>query len=88
MSADVHRLGSETVPATEHMGEITTLTNKIRKDQMHYLLVGPKDRADVLGDLQGDHEDLATQYRFFRPSCATTTPRTCAKASTASPRAT
>jgi methyl-accepting chemotaxis protein len=64
---DVHTLGSATVPDTEHMGEITTITNKIRKDQMHYLLVAPKDRADVLNDLKGDAEDLVTEYRAFVP---------------------
>jgi methyl-accepting chemotaxis protein len=64
---DVHTLGNATVPDTEAMGEITTITNKIRKDQMHYLLVEPKDRADVLGDLQGDDEDLKTQYAHFTP---------------------
>jgi methyl-accepting chemotaxis protein len=65
---DVHVLGESTVPDTEAMGEITTLTNKIRKDQMHYLLVGEKDRADVLDDLAGDDEDLKTQYAHFTPS--------------------
>jgi methyl-accepting chemotaxis protein len=65
---DVHTLGSATVPDTEHMGEITTITNKIRKDQMHYLLVAPKDRAGVLDDLKGDDEDLAAQYRALAPS--------------------
>jgi methyl-accepting chemotaxis protein len=64
---DVHTLGSATVPATEHMGEITTVTNKIRKDQMHYLLVKPKDRADVLGDLEGDDADLVALYKTFKP---------------------
>jgi methyl-accepting chemotaxis protein len=65
---DVHTLGTSTVPDTEAMGEITTITNKIRKDQMHYLLVAPKERADVLDDLKGDDADLATQYRHFTPS--------------------
>jgi methyl-accepting chemotaxis protein len=64
---DVHTLGNATVPDTEAMGEITTITNKIRKDQFHYLLVAEKDRADVLDDLKGDDEDLATQYEHFTP---------------------
>ena len=63
VSDDVETLGQKTVPSTERMGEVTTITNKIRKDQMHYLLVAPKDRADVLGDLAGDDEDLAALYR-------------------------
>jgi methyl-accepting chemotaxis protein len=60
---DVHTLGSATVPSTERMGEVTTITNKIRKDQMHYLLIAAKDRADVLDDLSGDDEDLAALYK-------------------------
>src|SRR4051794_30509868 len=68
VSDDVHTLGSATVPSTERMGEVTTITNKIRKDQMHYLLVAPKERADVLGDLAGDDEDLATLYRRITPA--------------------
>jgi methyl-accepting chemotaxis protein len=63
VSDDVRTLGSATVPGTERMGEVTTTTNKIRKDQMHYLLVAPKDRADVLGDLAGDDEDLTALYK-------------------------
>jgi methyl-accepting chemotaxis protein len=65
---DVHTLGASTVPDTEAMGEITTITNKIRKDQMHYLLVAPKDRADVLDDLAGDAKDLKEQYAHFTTS--------------------
>ena len=66
---DVHKLGNATVPQTEAMGEITTLTNKIRKDQLHYLLVYTKaDSAGVVDDLKGDHEDLAALYAKFKPS--------------------
>jgi methyl-accepting chemotaxis protein len=68
VSDDVHTLGSATVPGTERMGEVTTITNKIRKDQMHYLLVAPKDRADVLDDLSGDDADLAALYRRITPA--------------------
>jgi methyl-accepting chemotaxis protein len=65
---DVHTLGNATVSQTEAMGEITTLTNKIRKDQLHYLLVYSKaDSAGVLDDLKGDHEDLAALYAKFKP---------------------
>ncbi|MCW2982438.1 MAG: methyl-accepting chemotaxis protein [Conexibacter sp.] len=65
---DVHTLGSATVPSTERTGEVTTITNKIRKDQMHYLLVAPKDRAGVLDDLAGDDADLAALYKKITPS--------------------
>ncbi|HWI75357.1 MAG TPA: methyl-accepting chemotaxis protein, partial [Baekduia sp.] len=68
VSDDVHTLGSATVPSTERMGEVTTITNKIRKDQMHYLLVAPKDRADVLDDLAGDDEDLTALYKQITPA--------------------
>ncbi len=56
---DVTHLGREHIPETERMGEATTLANKIRKDQLHYLLVAPKDRAEVLNDdLGGALADL------------------------------
>jgi methyl-accepting chemotaxis protein len=68
VSDDVKTLGQKTVPSTERMGEVTTVTNKIRKDQFHYLLVAPKDRADVLDDLQGDDDTLAELYKKIGPS--------------------
>jgi methyl-accepting chemotaxis protein len=71
IGADVQRLGHETVPDTEHMGEITTVTNKIRKDQLHYLLVTPKERAGVLGDLEQDAQTLAAQYKALSPKSPT-----------------
>jgi methyl-accepting chemotaxis protein len=68
VAGDVHTLGNATVPQTEAMGEITTLTNKIRKDQLHYELVFTKaDAAGVLDDLKGDHEDLSALYAEFKP---------------------
>jgi methyl-accepting chemotaxis protein len=58
-------LARHTVPATEHMGEATTITNKIRKDQMHYVLSAPADRAGVLEDLAGDDKDMAEVLATF-----------------------
>jgi len=69
---EVTSLGREHVPQTEQMGEATTLANKIRKDQLHYLLVAPKDRAEVLNDdLGGALKDLAAIFRRYPRSSGT-----------------
>ncbi|HEU4974862.1 MAG TPA: methyl-accepting chemotaxis protein [Baekduia sp.] len=66
-NGDVRELGAKVVPATERMGELTTITDKIRKDQMHYVLADPAERADVVDDLKGDHDDVAALRRQFAP---------------------
>jgi methyl-accepting chemotaxis protein len=65
VSDQVGDLARRVVPATENMGEATTITNKIRKDQMHYVLSTPKDRPGVLEDLAGDDEDFAKVLATF-----------------------
>src|SRR3954451_12231065 len=62
---DVAEPGQKVVPATETMGEITTLANKVRKDQMHYILATPADRPGVIQDLQDDFTELAAlEHRY------------------------
>jgi methyl-accepting chemotaxis protein len=65
----VDALAGKVVPATNVVGEISTVMNKYRKDQLHYILSTPAERrgaAGVSGDLSGDltlmHQLLA-QYR-------------------------
>jgi methyl-accepting chemotaxis protein len=65
----VDALAGQVVPATNIVGEISTVMNKYRKDQLHYILSTPGQRrgaAGVSGDLSSDltlmHQLLA-QYR-------------------------
>jgi methyl-accepting chemotaxis protein len=61
----VDRLGTEDVPAVATMGEITTLANKIRKDQLHYISASVADRPSVVDDLAGDDTDYAALKREY-----------------------
>jgi methyl-accepting chemotaxis protein len=65
VSDQVSDLARHVVPATENMGEATTITNKVRKDQMHYVLSSVKDRPGVLEDLAGDDKDLKDVLATF-----------------------
>jgi methyl-accepting chemotaxis protein len=56
---DVSALGGRALPQAIAAGEMTTVTNKIRKDQLHYILAVPADHADILGDLAADHQLVA-----------------------------
>jgi methyl-accepting chemotaxis protein len=57
---DVRDFAGERATSAQQMGEYTTLANKLRKDQMHYLLVeGDAGHKDVGGDLAGDDESMA-----------------------------
>src|SRR4051812_17847398 len=61
----VRDFSTRVVPAAETMGEITTLANKVRKDQMHYILARAADRPGVVQDLQDDFTELAAlEHRY------------------------
>ncbi|MCW3039719.1 MAG: methyl-accepting chemotaxis protein [Solirubrobacterales bacterium] len=63
---DVKRFGEQRLPATQRAGQYMTLTNKLRKDQMHYLLVkGTAGHADVARDLASDDADMSRLARSF-----------------------
>jgi methyl-accepting chemotaxis protein len=63
---DVRDFGGARAIAAQQIGEYTTLANKLRKDQMHYLLVeGAAGHADVANDLQGDETDMAKLATAF-----------------------
>jgi methyl-accepting chemotaxis protein len=57
----VSQLGTKVVPASQTIGQATALMNKYRKDQLHYVLSTPAERAGadgVSGDLAGDLSDM------------------------------
>jgi methyl-accepting chemotaxis protein len=57
----VNQLGTKVVPASQTIGQATALMNKYRKDQLHYVLATPADRAGaqgVSGDLASDLSDM------------------------------
>jgi methyl-accepting chemotaxis protein len=65
----VSQLANKVVPATETVGQASTLMNKFRKDELHYVLATPADRAGsqgVSGDLAGDLSDMSATLGAFR----------------------
>jgi methyl-accepting chemotaxis protein len=40
--------------------------NKLRKDQIHYMVVRPASRPDVRGDIDGDLADMQTAFNGYR----------------------
>jgi methyl-accepting chemotaxis protein len=68
-NSHVSRLASKVVPATQDVGQATALMNKYRKDELHYILATPGDRAGaagVSGDLAGDLSDMSTLLHDYR----------------------
>ena len=68
-NSHVTKVATKVVPATSLVGEAAALFNKYRKDQLHYILSTPAERAGsqgVEGDLAGDITGMAqvlSQYR-------------------------
>ena len=65
----VNTLAARVVPATELVGEAAATMNKFRKDQLHYILASPMDRAGsagVSGDLAVDVQTIANLLRDYR----------------------
>jgi methyl-accepting chemotaxis protein len=68
-NAHVNDLATRVVPATTLVGEMSAAMNKYRKDQLHYILSTPKERAGaagVSGDIASDltaMKQLLAQYR-------------------------
>src|SRR5690242_13645049 len=63
-------VGKDGVAAETSLAEVGQTMNKLRKDQIHYMVVAPPSRADVKGDIAGDLSDMAG---FFRTYAGTTT---------------
>src|SRR5206468_451279 len=52
------QLASVVVPSTRAVGDIASLMNKYRKDQLHYIVAKPADRPlSAPGSIQGDLND-------------------------------
>ncbi|MGH2872565.1 MAG: HAMP domain-containing protein, partial [Solirubrobacteraceae bacterium] len=68
-NAHVTRLATRIVPATDIVGQASAAMNKYRKDQLHYILSTPAQRAGsqgVSGDLAGDMTTVATLLSQYR----------------------
>jgi methyl-accepting chemotaxis protein len=68
-NSHVSRLAAKVVPATQSVGQATALMNKYRKDELHYILATPADRAGadgVSGDLAGDLSDMSALLHAYR----------------------
>jgi methyl-accepting chemotaxis protein len=65
----VNQLANKVVPATETVGQAAAIMNKYRKDELHYVLATPADRAGsqgVSGDLAGDLSDMDATLASYR----------------------
>jgi methyl-accepting chemotaxis protein len=61
-NSHVNKLATKIVPATQLAGEATAFMNKYRKDELHYILSTPAERAGsqgIDGDLAGDITGMA-----------------------------
>src|SRR5881227_1428274 len=64
------QLASVVVPSTRAVGDIASLMNKFRKDQLHYIVARPSDRplsapGSIAGDLQGDLLLMRSSLRSY-----------------------
>jgi methyl-accepting chemotaxis protein len=65
----VSQVAGKVVPATQDVGQAAAIMNKYRKDQLHYILSTPADRAGaqgVSGDLAGDMSDMSALLTSYR----------------------
>jgi methyl-accepting chemotaxis protein len=65
----VEQLAGKVVPATDIVGQSSAAMNKYRKDQLHYILSTPADRAGsqgVTGDLAGDLTTISGLLAGYR----------------------
>jgi methyl-accepting chemotaxis protein len=62
-------LATKVVPATDIVGQASAAMNKFRKDELHYILSTPAQRAGsqgVSGDLAGDLQTMAALLHQYR----------------------
>jgi len=64
-------IGRNGVAAETSLATVGQFMNKLRKDQLHYFIVVPANRADVAGDIAGDISAMAAAFRGYRGSTAT-----------------
>ncbi len=65
----VNQLATGVVPATDVVGQASAAMNKFRKDELHYILATPADRAGaagVSGDLAGDLQTMSGLLNGYR----------------------
>ena len=70
-NAHVARLAGKVVPSTRAVGDINALMNQYRKDQLHYILARPQDRAlsapdSIQGNLDDDLAQMSDRLRTYR----------------------
>ncbi len=62
LDGQVNQLAGRVVPATDIVGQASAAMNKFRKDELHYILATPADRAGVAGvtgDIAGDLQTMS-----------------------------
>jgi methyl-accepting chemotaxis protein len=67
-NSHVSKLATKIVPATQIAGEASAFMNKYRKDELHYILSTPAERAGsqgVDGDLAGDITGMAQVLKQY-----------------------
>jgi methyl-accepting chemotaxis protein len=67
-NAHVNQVATKVVPATSLVGQSAALFNKYRKDQLHYILSTPAERAGsqgIDGDLAGDITGMAQVFAQY-----------------------
>ena len=67
-NSHVNKVATKIVPATQLAGEASALFNKYRKDQLHYILSTPAERAGsqgIDGDLASDLTGLSAIYKQY-----------------------
>jgi methyl-accepting chemotaxis protein len=65
----VSQLATRVVPATDIVGQASAAMNKFRKDELHYILSTPAERAGaagVSGDLAGDMQTMSGLLDGYR----------------------
>jgi methyl-accepting chemotaxis protein len=69
LDGKVNQLATRVVPATDIVGQASAAMNKFRKDELHYILATPADRAGadgVSGDLAGDMQTMSGLLNSYR----------------------
>jgi methyl-accepting chemotaxis protein len=69
LDGKVNQLATHVVPATDIVGQASAAMNKFRKDELHYILATPAERAGaagVSGDLAGDLQTMSGLFDSYR----------------------
>ncbi len=69
LDGKINVLATRVVPATDIVGQASAAMNKFRKDELHYILSTPAERAGaagVSGDLSGDLQTMSALLDGYR----------------------